>query len=52
MTGKVLDPAAGLEYRRKILEPGGTRDAAELLKDFLGREPRKDAFLKLLGLEA
>jgi thimet oligopeptidase len=25
-------------YRDKVLVPGGSRDAAELVKDFLGRE--------------
>ena len=46
----VLSPEVGMEYRRKVLEPGGTRDAYQLLRDFLGREPRKDAFLKKLGI--
>ncbi|MDE0289271.1 MAG: Zn-dependent oligopeptidase, partial [bacterium] len=46
----VLSPGVGMEYRRKVLEPGGTRDAYELLRDFLGREPRNDAFLKKLGI--
>ena len=46
----VLSPEVGMEYRRKVLEPGGTKDAYELLHDFLGREPRNDAFLKKLGI--
>ena len=46
----VLSPVVGMEYRRKVLEPGGTKDAYELLHDFLGREPRNDAFLKKLGI--
>ena len=46
----VLSPEVGMEYRRKVLEPGGTRDAYQLLRDFLGREPRNDAFLKKLGI--
>ena len=46
----VLSPEVGMEYRRKVLEPGGTKDAYELLRDFLGREPRNDAFLKKLGI--
>ena len=33
----VLDPATALRYRRTILEPGGSKDAAELVQDFLGR---------------
>lgn len=46
----VLSAEVGMDYRRKILEPGGTKDAYELLRDFLGREPRNDAFLRKLGI--
>ena len=45
----VLSAEVGMDYRRKVLEPGGTRDAMDLLRDFLGREPRSDAFLRKLG---
>jgi thimet oligopeptidase len=31
-------------YRDKILVPGGTQDAAELVKDFLGRPYSFQAF--------
>lgn len=41
------DVAAG--YRRAVLEPGGTRDAADMVRDFLGREYASDAFEKWLG---
>ncbi len=44
--------AAGADYRRIILEQGGAVDAADLVRDFLGREPRNDAFLRDIGLEA
>ncbi len=33
----VLDGPAALRYRKAILEPGGSRPAVELVKDFLGR---------------
>ncbi len=46
----VLDSDLGREYRAKILEPGGSEDAAELLRDFLGREPNQEAFLRHLGI--
>lgn len=46
----VMSPKVGMEYRRKVLEPGGTVDAYDLLRDFLGREPRNDAFLGKLGI--
>ena len=42
--GDLLDPAAAKRYRERILEPGGSRDAADLVEDFLGRPYRFDAF--------
>jgi len=45
------DPQAGADYRRLILEAGGTRDGADLVRDFLGREPNNVAFLRDIGLE-
>ncbi|KAF6772167.1 hypothetical protein AHF37_08987, partial [Paragonimus kellicotti] len=50
--GGCLSTSVGLEYRRKILQPGGTKDAVDMLRDFLGREPESKAFFKLLGIEA
>ncbi|KAF5398614.1 Thimet oligopeptidase [Paragonimus heterotremus] len=50
--GGCLSKSVGLEYRRKILQPGGTKDAVDMLRDFLGREPESKAFFKLLGIEA
>ena len=47
----VLDAATGMSYRRNILEPGKMLDADVLLKNFLGREPNKDAFLEKLGIQ-
>ncbi|KAI3618069.1 metallopeptidase [Moniliophthora roreri] len=41
-----LDPARGQRYREKILRPGGSREELDSLKDFLGREPDSDAFIK------
>lgn len=45
------DPAAGEDYRRVILESGGTRDGIDLLVEFLGRQPDNAAFLRDIGLE-
>ena len=42
----ITSPAVGLEYRRKILAKGHTVDGLDLVRDFLGREPTQDAFLK------
>ncbi|HMO95449.1 MAG TPA: M3 family metallopeptidase, partial [Tepidiformaceae bacterium] len=46
-----LDPATGMHYRKTILERGGTVDGDQLVRDFLGREPNNEAFLRGLGLE-
>ena len=48
----VLNPAIGRRYRELILESGSARDEAQLLREFLGREPNEDAFLKSIGLGA
>ncbi len=45
-----LDPATGMHYRKTILERGGTVDGGQLVRDFLGREPNNEAFLRGLGL--
>jgi Zn-dependent oligopeptidase len=47
----VTSPDVGAAYRRAILEPGGSRDAGELLPVFLGRAPSNRAFLRRLGIE-
>ena len=47
----MLNAEAGRYYRNRILAPGGTRDAKDLLLDYLGREPDSTAFLEHLGLE-
>jgi thimet oligopeptidase len=47
----IMNPATAREYRQKVLAKGGTRDALDLVQDFLGREPSSDAFLRHLGLQ-
>jgi Zn-dependent oligopeptidase len=47
-----LDPGVGRDYRRRILERGGTADGIDLLRHFLGREPNNRAFLANLGIAA
>jgi thimet oligopeptidase len=49
--GGTLDPKAGAYYRSKILARGGTKDGADLVKDYLGREPSMEPYLEHLGLE-
>ncbi len=46
----VLSPDVGRRYRDAVLAVGGSRDAIEHLRKFLGREPSSDAFLAKLGL--
>ncbi|TAJ20419.1 MAG: hypothetical protein EPO65_03835 [Dehalococcoidia bacterium] len=48
--GPEAEVAAGLDYRRTILEAGGTQDGADLVRGFLGREPSNAAFLREIGL--
>ena len=45
-----LDKTAGLRYRDIILANGGKQDAKVFLREFLGREPSSDAFLRSKGL--
>ncbi|MDP9238593.1 MAG: Zn-dependent oligopeptidase [Chloroflexota bacterium] len=47
----LLDAETGRDYRRKILERGGSVDGDELVRGFLGRAPNMDAFLRDIGLE-
>ncbi len=46
----VVDPKIGMEYRKKILEVGSSREEIDSVKDFLGREPNNKAFLQDMGL--
>lgn len=43
------DPATARAYRDLVLAPGGTRPAAELVEDFLGRPPNLDAYRNRLA---
>ncbi|WP_026462036.1 M3 family metallopeptidase [Adhaeribacter aquaticus] len=46
----IMDQKTGLRYRNLILASGSSRDEFDLVKEFLGREPNQQAFLKSLGL--
>ena len=46
----VTSPLVGAAYRREILEPNGSRDADDLVRAFLGREPSNEEFLRLRGM--
>lgn len=43
-----LDRETAMKYRRTVLEPGGSKPASELVKDFLGREYGFDAYKAFL----
>ncbi|UGT44923.1 Zn-dependent oligopeptidase [Nocardia yamanashiensis] len=45
----LLDPAAAHRYRDRVLVPGGSRDAADLTADLLGRPFTFDAFRSWLN---
>uniref|UniRef100_G1QPT0 Thimet oligopeptidase n=1 Tax=Nomascus leucogenys TaxID=61853 RepID=G1QPT0_NOMLE len=47
----VLNSKVGMDYRSCILRPGGSEDASAMLKRFLGRDPKQDAFLLSKGLQ-
>ncbi|MEK6555323.1 MAG: M3 family metallopeptidase, partial [Bdellovibrionota bacterium] len=46
----LLNAKVGGKYRRAILEQGSMKDAIDLLREFLGREPNSDAFFKKIGI--
>jgi thimet oligopeptidase len=43
------NPDVAMRYRRLVLERGGAADANDLIRDFLGREQRMDAFRAYLS---
>jgi len=48
----LMDHATAQRYRKAILEPGGSRPAAELVRDFMGRESAFEAYEKWLNAAA
>lgn len=45
----LMDAESAASYRREILEPGGRRDAADLVESFLGRPFRVAAYREWMG---
>lgn len=48
-SGDLLDPEIAARYRDRVLAPGGSRDAADLVADFLGRPYTFDSYLAWLA---
>jgi thimet oligopeptidase len=47
----LLEGPAAMRYRKLVLEPGGSKSANDLVKDFLGRPQSYDAFRKWVNEE-
>ena len=47
----MMDKDTALSFRKTILEPGGTQDADDMVKSFLGRESSFEAFRSWLEKE-
>jgi len=47
----LLGGPAGLRYRGAVLAPGATQPAAQLVRNFLGREPNLDAYRRWILAE-
>ena len=47
-----MDKTIGAQFRKEILEVGGSRDPAESVRAFLGRDWNTDAFFEEMGLDA
>lgn len=45
----VMNQKLGTRYRDLVLAPGGSRDAGDVIRDFLQREPSDEAFMRQKG---
>lgn len=48
---KLLGGPAGMRYRHSVLAPGGAKAAAQLVRDFLGRDTNLDAYRRWMLAE-
>ncbi len=46
----LLNPATGAAFREAVLSQGDSKSAAEVYRDFMGRDPNPDALLETQGL--
>ena len=49
-SGDIMNGELGKRYRESILQPGGSRDGDISIREFLGRDPIQEPFLKSIGL--
>lgn len=49
-TEGILNPAPAAAFRKAVLSVGGSKPALEAFRDFLGRDPDPEAFLKAAGI--
>jgi thimet oligopeptidase len=49
-TEGVTSRPVGHDSRRAILEPNGSRSGDQMVRDFLGRDPSPDSFLRMRGM--
>lgn len=47
----ILNEKTGMDYRKLILEPGASKEEVGMVREFLGREPSNEAFLKEIGVK-
>ena len=46
-----MNPELGMKYRQLILGPVGSIDSDVSIKEFLGREPNDEAFIRMNGFK-
>lgn len=46
----VMNAQTGLRFKNEVLSKGSTEDENVIIRNFLGREPNQNAFLKSLGI--
>ena len=47
----ITSPEVGMEYRRGVLEPNGSKSGDELVAGFLGRPASNEGYLRLRGMD-